>query len=54
MADNSSGPVAIVAIIAILLLLGAGAYFMTGGTFNFSKTTVVQPTKVVAVPTTKP
>lgn len=51
MADNSGGPVAIVAIIAILILVAVAFYYFTGGTFNFSKVEV-NPTKVVTTPST--
>lgn len=49
MADNSGGPVAIVAIIAIIILVAVGFYYFTGGTFSFSKVEV-NPTKVVTTP----
>lgn len=43
MAD-SSGPVAIVAIIAIVIILGGFIYFLVTGKFNLNKeTTVVTP-----------
>lgn len=54
MAERNSGPVAIVAIIAILILIGVVFYFFTGGDFTGSKPTEVNSTTVVTPAASEP
>lgn len=50
--DNESNNMAIIAVILIVLLIGAIFYFIFGANFGFMKqTTVVEPQKTLEMPT---